>query len=187
MLSYIEGKVKNIGKDFLVLLVAGLGYKIYTGESLLRKVKTRENLELFLYDHVYDAGHDLFGFLTEEELNFFEELDSVNGVGPRSALLIVSKYRPDELKQSILRGETHLLTKISGIGKKTAGRIVLELKGKLAEGDERPYTETDEEVVSALASLGYSRKEVARALEGLELELSAEEKIKQALKNLGKK
>lgn len=184
MLAYLKGRVKDKGEDFLLVVCNDLGYKIFVGEETLKKTKLGEKIEFYLFDHLREDTHDLYGFRKKEELDFFEQLDKVGGVGPKSALAVVSSYKIEEIKKSIAQGDTHLLTKIPGIGRKTAERIILELRGKLPVSQKE--IKVEDEVITALTSLGYTRSETLKALEGISADLSTEEKIKEALKYLGR-
>lgn len=188
MLAYLKGKILNRGK-YLILENQGLGYKVFVTEKLALSCKVGEELALYLHYQQKEDGVELFGFNTFSELDFFEQLISVSGVGPRIGLSLISQFEPDKLKQSIIHGDTSLLEQAHGIGKKTAARLVLELKSKLEVLPDQNYTNftsTDTEVIDALVSLGYSKQEALKAVENLDAKLSSTEKIREALRCLGK-
>lgn len=188
MLAYLKGKILHRGK-YLILENQGLGYKVFVTEKLSLTCKVEEELALYLHYQQKEDGVELFGFNTFSELEFFEQLISVSGVGPRIGLSLISQFDPDKLKQSIIHSDTSLLEQAHGIGKKTAARLVLELKSKLEIFPDQNYTSftsADTEVLEALVSLGYSKQEALKAVESLDPKLTSTEKIREALRCLGK-
>lgn len=147
-----------------------------------------QEVELFTYLHLKEGGIELYGFLSELELQFFEALLTVSGVGPRSALSILGVAPAEQLTATISRGEVDLLQRSAGIGRKTAERIVLELKDKL--GDGRPgealgLTETDSDILEALVSLGYRKDKAKEAVKKIDPALTtASERLRDALKKI---
>lgn len=145
-------------------------------------------VELFTYLHLKEGGVELYGFLSEPELQFFEALLTVTGVGPRSALSILGVAPAEQLMATISRGEVDLLQKSSGIGRKTAERIVLELKDKLGERGGEEVTglmEADSDILEALMSLGYRRDKAKEAVKKIDPELtSASERLRDALRKI---
>ncbi len=187
MIAYINGTIKHKA-EYLIIEVNNLGYKVLVPENILLKSEVGETLELFTHQHVKEDSLDLFGFKEYDTLRFFEQLISVSGIGPKTGLAVLAQFKIEDIKKSIANNDPSLLTKVTGIGKKTAERLVLELKGKvdvLAGGDYQSQA-VDEDAVDALVSLGLSKQEAAKALTGLDQDLSVEDKIKQALKNIGK-
>jgi len=193
MISYLKGTIKKKTDKAVLLVVSSIGYKIAVPEFLLAQVKVGETQELYTHLHVSsrDETMNIYGFATAQELAFFEQLINVSGVGRKSALAALSVAKINELQKTISQGDSALLQKVAGIGKKTAERIVIELKDKIIAGtiqDGSAISGSDGEVISALEGLGYriyDIREVLRQLpEGLE---TSEDKIKAALKMLGQK
>ncbi len=187
MIAYINGTIKHKA-EYLIIEVNNLGYKVFVPENISLTVEVGDNLELFTYQHIKEDSLDLFGFKDYPTLRFFEQLISVSGIGPKTGLAVLAQFEMQEIKKSIAHNDPSLLTKVSGIGKKTAERLVLELKEKVDVLVDENYKSkaADEDAVDALVSLGLSKQEASKALTGLDPELSVEEKIKQALKNIGK-
>jgi len=188
MISSLTGKLEAIGSDWAIINVGGVGFQIHlstTGVSKLGAVGS--SVKVYTHLHVREDNISLFGFSTPAELELFKSVTSVSGIGPRLALAMLSAMEPEQLIMAIASGNADLLTGIPGIGKKTASRIVLELKDKIGTGMmATPVAEIAQEnadVLAALASLGYSASEVARSLSSLprDSSLSLEDKIKLAL------
>lgn len=163
-----------------------MGYKISVSPDTLSKVK-KEECFFFIHTHVREDAIDLYGFLGREELEFFEMLINVSGIGPKGALSILGIASLDTLRKAISTGDTTYLTKISGIGRKTAEKIVIELRDKM--GEERSGTSLQGELdaMEALKSLGYSQNEIREALKKVSPEANTNTKIREALKILGNK
>jgi Holliday junction DNA helicase RuvA len=183
MLSFLRGTILIKSMDNLLVDVHDLGYRVYVTKTCLSDTKKNEAIELFLYQHIREDSSDLFGFKTSDELELFEKLISVSGVGPKSGLAILSLAPADSIRQAIAQGDDGMLTKVSGIGGKTAQRIILELRGKLdhlgSEGSERG------EEIEALISLGYSSNQAREALNRIDNSITdSAERIRQALKNI---
>jgi len=166
MISHINGILIKKTQSLVTIDVGGIGYAVRVSSETLSSLPT-ENEAVSLWTHlaVRENAMDLYGFVTPEELHFFELLIGIPGIGPKSGLAILSLASVDVLKKSITSGNTTYLTKVSGIGKKSAQKIVLELKDKLG-AYENTGTDLEEEadVIEALASLGYSLKEAREAL-----------------------
>lgn len=188
MIAYIKGKIKFKG-SYLIVETNGVGYKVAVVLDVLNNKKVGDEVEFFVHQHLREDADDLYGFVTINELNFFEDLISVSGVGPKSAMNILSRFKIDEVKRSIVSEDTSLLTKVSGIGKKTASRLILELKNKIdlvdmAGKKATPASKTNDETMDALISLGYSRSQAWQALQKIDSSLSLEDKVRQALKHV---
>jgi len=188
MIAYIKGVVKY-KEEYLIVERQGIGYKVYVSQDLLSKKRMDDELAVFTHEYHKDDGVDLYGFEKPEELRFFEEMISVSGVGPKSGLAMLSQFQMDDIKKSIIHGDTSLLTKVSGIGKKTAERLILELKEKISVGkDDTPTVggaTTADEAIEALMALGYSQSEALEALSKMDPDLTTEEKVKAALQGMG--
>ena len=191
MYEYIEGRFMGIFKDYIVIDHQGMGYKIYaSGNTMAEMPGIGEMTKVFLHQIVREGFLGLYGFHDRSELNLFEHLLTVSGVGPRSALSLLSIATPDNLKKAMAFEDEAVLMRATGIGKKTAGRIILELKDKFkkenfgsSEADIQ-ISVSQAEAVAALLSLGYTQKEVDSVLKTMAGDLTVEETIKQALKSL---
>jgi holliday junction DNA helicase RuvA len=191
MISFLKGKIKHKLKNSLILENNNIGYMVFLKDSFLDRLKEGGGLEVFTHQYVREDSLDLYGFESLEELEFFESLISISGIGPKSALAVLAMANLNDIKESIIRADSHLLTKVSGIGKKTAERVVLELKDKLFSmaGDSgasiaEPLTS---EEIDALMSLGYSVSEAREALKKVDKDITdSGERIKKALKFLSK-
>ena len=197
MYEYIKGKYMGIIKDYIIIENDNIGYKIFTsGITMSEMPKVSEEVMLYLTQIVREDFIGLYGFISRDELNMFNMLLGINGVGAKAALSLLSISKITNLKYAIMTGDDKHLCKAPGIGKKTAGRIILELKDKLKpdeflndEGLEiGSEQETDyeniQEVLGALLALGYSEKEANTAIKTINKGNSVEEMIKEALKVL---
>lgn len=183
MIGYLEGKIRAVGDKFIILNVGGVGYKVYCDMSNYLN-KAGENLELSIHTIVREDALELFGFEKEEDLKLFEKLISISGIGPRGALQILTSAPSEKLFQAIQDGDLALLTSVQGIGKKTAEKIILELRGAISD---LTFSNKDEEVILALKSLGYSERDATQVVKTLDMkDAGTEEKIRKALKYLGK-
>jgi len=188
VLSYLNGKILNKNKGFVILLVGGVGYKVFVSEAMYADLSAGAEAEIYTHQHVREDALDLFGFKNMEELEMFELLLSVSGIGPRSALSVLSIADAAEIKESITSGDPALLIKVSGIGKKTAERVVLELRDKVAHltpvkgtGQSGLFAGGDE--IDALISLGYSLQQAREALGKVDKKIKGPgARIKEALK-----
>jgi Holliday junction DNA helicase RuvA len=168
--------------DGIVLDVGGVGYLLRVTDRAHKKAKEGREVTLETYLHVREDLLQLYGFAEPAERQLFEQLLSVSGVGPKVALLIVSGSTPGELRKSIVLGDTTRFLAIPGVGKKTAERVVLELKEKLGLEQVVPEGAPDFVARDALVELGYSAVEAERALAGTDPELPPEERVRQALR-----
>ena len=187
MISYIEGKIKLRGNKFLAIIANGLGYKVYALPDTLRK--SGDTASLWTHLRVREDALDLYGFESYPELEFFETLIQISGIGPKSAMGILGIAPLDTIKKAIASGEISYLTKVSGIGKKTAERVIVELRDKMGQLDESAGAmfKEEQDVLEALKSLGYSPAEAREAIKKLpESVTGINNRIKEALKMLGK-
>jgi len=181
MISWINGTVIRKGENWLIVDVSGLGYRVFASPSIVLSAKLGEPLALWTHEQQRDDGREFYGFATPDELEFFWKLITVSGVGPKMGLTIVGASNLNAVKKWIDQGNIAALSEIHGVGKKTAQKIVLELKGKLAEADSG-----GDEAADALVGLGYSRDEARSAVSGIE-GATVEERVKAALKRLGRR
>ena len=200
MFYYVSGTVAHTAPFLAVIDCGGVGYACRTTNHTLARLKKGERARLYTHLNVREDAMELYGFYSESELNCFQMLIGVSGVGPKAALSILSAATPESLAMSIITGDEKALTVAQGIGKKIAQRIILELKDKLAKGqlsaDGESYGGTgvtvipenkSSEAAAALAVLGYSQSEIGVALKGIDVDaLSLEDVIKQALKKMVK-
>lgn len=187
MISYISGTVAEKSGRFAIIDVGGVGYRVFATDDTLRRLKIGAGAKLRTHHAVREDTEELFGFLEEDDLKLFELLLGVPGIGPKTALNILNVATPETLRRSITSGETAYLTKISGIGRKTADKIILELKEKLGAGEEGTGLKEEVDALEALKTLGYSHSEAREALKNIPKEISgASDRIKHALKRLGK-
>lgn len=196
MIGFLRGKTIMLLPDYAIIDVNGVGYRVFVSASTRSHIKMNEEISLFIHTSVREDAIILYGFFTEAEYNAFMLLISVSGIGPKGALSALSSISVEKLYRAIQNKETGVLTKLSGIGKKTAERMILELKDKVAfSGDEDEEIESVEitisgnaisEAKSALIALGYSANEVAPVLKKVKSKDSVEIIIKEALKILNK-
>ncbi|MCC8418964.1 MAG: Holliday junction branch migration protein RuvA [Rickettsia endosymbiont of Glossina mortisans submortisans] len=198
MIGKLSGKINSQGDDYIIIDVNGVGYLVYASGKTLGKLAEGEFYKLLIETHVREEHIHLYGFLTLEEKNFFNLLQSVNGIGTRMALSILSSLTPSDIQIAINNEDKNIFKAISGVGAKLAERIVLELKGKVAKissgsaiikdtlniKDITPVASN--EVIKALVNLGFSRFEAQNAVQGIIIqnpEISIDELIKTVLKN----
>lgn len=194
MISYLVGKIKNLNEKSLTLLTnSGVGYKVFTPLNTLLSLKIGQDLELLISTIVKDDAIDLYGFINQDELSIFEKLITVSGVGPRSALAMLSISTVSDIATAVETHDLALLTRTPGIGKKTCEKIIIELKGKLILflNTEQSSTNTEEnDARLALVSLGYNERDINQAINNLKNQLSdftklrTNEIIKRALNEL---
>ncbi len=193
MLAYIEGELIKKTNNAAIIKTAGLAYKIFIKEKDILSLNLGDKVALCLHHHVKEDASDLYGFYTWPEQEMFNLLLSVSGVGPKSALAILSLASINDICQAVLSNQSEMLTKVAGIGKKTAARLVLELKNKLdsfsgnLDEKNQAFSFTSDEL-DALMSLGYSLLEAREALNLVDNKIEdSGEKIKAALKIIGKR
>lgn len=192
MYAFIRGKIALIGEQHLALDVSGVGYKISVTQRFLQQAKLGEEVVLYTHLIVREDDLSLYGFATEQEKNMFERLIGISGVGPKAGMAILSSMTLNDIATAILSADARAFSKVNGIGPKTAGRIVLELKDKidvseavggeiLASAESTPVAEAME----ALISLGYEKSEAVSAVSAVkDLADSAEDLTRMALKRL---
>jgi holliday junction DNA helicase RuvA len=189
MIGRLQGTLIEKSPPTVMVDCAGVGYVVDVPMSTFFQLPDlRQPVTLLTHLVVREDAHVLFGFATAEERNAFRQLIRISGVGPRTALSILSGLSVNDLVQAVARQEVARLVKVPGIGKKTAERLLLELKGKMAEaihdGPSAPTTAVHDDIAQALVALGYSEKEATHALKALPAEVSVSDGIKLALKAL---
>lgn len=201
MFYYVSGIVAHVAPHLAVIDCGGVGYACKTTTMTLSALSVGKASKLYTYLNVREDAMELYGFVSENELNCFEMLIGVSGVGPKAALSILSSVQPEQLALAIITGDEKVLTSAPSIGKKIAQRIILELKDKLAKGQLGSITgeayagsgvtvipeNKISEATAALAVLGYSQSEIGVALKGIDMDnLTLEQIIKQALRKMMK-
>lgn len=202
MIASVEGVVAEVGADSLIVETAGIGYRIFASPALLAGLPTGSRIKLRTYHLIREDAQALYGFRTPEELGFFEQLLAVTGVGPKVALAIVSARAVPDLQLAILQSDEAVLTSVSGVGKKLAGRVILELKEKVAAAGMAAAAASSSgragaaagvgegEVVAALQALGYTpaeARDAVRATAGQTApDASLEERVKMTLRGLAR-
>ena len=188
MIGTLTGKITQLNPPELILDVNGIGYEINCPLPTFYKISESETITLYTHFQVKEDLQALYGFLTESEKKLFRELIKVNGIGPKVALAILSHLEPGNLTDCISREDVDLISKTPGIGKKTAQKLIVELKDRVAGThvtgiDTKPSHNNALKARQALESLGFKSKEIEKMLGGIDTNLSTEEIIKAALKN----
>jgi len=195
MIAYLKGKLVHKEPTFIILDVNGIGYQVSISLNTFSEIKDREDLKLVTYMHVREDAQILYGFVNETEKQMFQHLISVNGVGPNTALVVLSYLPPNELRSAIVREDAAALQAVKGIGGKTAQRVILELKDKLRkdpieEGPGKPgliHNTMRHEALTALMTLGITKSAAEKSVDSvLKLSgntISLDDLVKQALKN----
>ncbi|HOP73808.1 MAG TPA: Holliday junction branch migration protein RuvA [Bacillota bacterium] len=201
MIACLTGKVDSVSGESCILDVQGVGYQVFMPLPALEQLSRSEaeTVKIYTYYHLREDGVSLYGFLTPDDKNIFEKIIGVSGVGPKTALAIIGGLSSEGFKDAIIHEDQRALTSVSGVGAKTAQRLILELKGKIA----KTYTgslgmsstaniqrSNMGDAVDALTALGYSTKEAAAAVEEVHQSnpsLTTPELVRQALRNLGRK
>lgn len=200
MFAYIKGSLEMKSSEYIVIDINGLGYKIFMSQNNIDSIGELHNIiKVFTYVKVREDDISIFGFKTQEELKMFELLISVSGVGAKSALVMLSCIEPSDFAIAVISNDVKVLTKVPGIGNKSAQRIILELKDKLKEEQLeeklkdsskrlKDNNENINEAISGLMVLGYSKKDIEKAFEHLDIDnLSIEDLIKKGLILLSQK
>ncbi len=177
MIASLTGTITARGKDYLIIDVAGVGYRVVCAADLLTKQPIGASTTLFTHEVIRDDGREIFGFATLDALELFWQLIAVSGVGPRTGLAILAMGSPATVRSAIERGDIGAISSAHGVGKKTAQKIVLDLKGKLVDADGGP---TDD-LLEALIAMGYGRHEAAAALHAVPADLPDAQRLKKSL------
>lgn len=201
MYAYIKGELAETGLDYIVVENNGIGYKLFvSGQTLEYLPPNGEDVKIYTYLHVREEAFTLFGFLDKDDLNMFEMLLSVSGIGPKGALGIQSVLSADDLRFAILSGDSKAISKAPGIGAKTAQRVILDLKDKMSLEDAfeqksahiatksvaNMQNSVKNDAIMALTALGYSSTESLKAVSKVEIteDMSVEDVLKLALKQM---
>ena len=190
MIAMLEGKIAEKINDLVVLECGGIGYGVFVDFEDFGALTVGDKTKLYIYEHIRENTHDLFGFRSLGTKQLFERLLSVNGVGPKMALAILSVANAAQVRAAIASGDTKFISQASGVGKRVAERVVVDLKDKVgleARDDAVDFLTTsanpNDEALQGLVALGYSVADAADALKSIDEKLPAEKRIKEALKN----
>jgi Holliday junction DNA helicase RuvA len=187
MIGSISGKIQHKGTGFLIVETNGVGYKVFVTPPQHFESKVGDAASFVVLTYVREDQISLYGFSSLSELEFFEQLLTVSGVGPKSALGIMSISSLDMIKSAIASGDVAVFTKVSGIGKKTAERVIVELREKLkSQGAGTPMASEHSDALEALMALGYKEQQAREALKDVPESKTIQDKIKLALKALQK-
>jgi len=191
MISFLEGTIILKGEKFVIIETGGIGYKAFaTAETLQKLPEKGGEVKVWTHEHIREDARELYGFLHFSELELFELLISISGIGPKGGLGVMAIAAVDTLKKAIAAGDTSYLTRVSGIGRKTAEKIILELKEKMSGKGitiDAPELKDEADALEALVSLGYTQKDARDALANVsESNAGVENRVKAALKKLGK-
>jgi Holliday junction DNA helicase RuvA len=189
MIARISGKVWALGEDYVVIQAGGVGLRAYVPQGVLDKLALDKPAELFTHLHVREKDLTLYGFLTEESRALFELLMSISGIGPKVALSMLSTISPDALRQAVLKDEPGLLTRVPGVGSKTAKKIIFNLKDEIIPSGAKAtplMSDADADLIAALTELGFSLVEAQSALQSLprDEDMPFEERVRHALSHL---
>ena len=190
MIAFLEGKLASKKEKFVITDVAGVGYKVFVSrETHTTLPQEGQNVKIYTILYVREDAMDLYGFSTEVEKNLFELLITISGIGPKAAMNILSASSTQKLQEAIAHGDERILTSVSGIGKKLAAKVIMELKEKMRESIhyiDKGENIGDLEVFEALRSLGYGERQIQGVLRKVPDSVKkVEERIKRALKILG--
>jgi Holliday junction DNA helicase RuvA len=193
MYEYITGKVAGLSPASVVIETGGIGYFMHISVNTYTHINGKESMKLFLHEVVREDAHLLYGFADKDERDFFRMLIAVNGIGAAIAIMMLSSYLPDDLRDAILTDNVNLLKSIKGIGAKTALRVIIELKDKVgkAPASDKIFksgnTVVRNEALSALEMLGFNKKAVEKSVDQIiaaQPELTVEQLLKIALKSI---
>ncbi len=192
MIITLSGVVAEKTMEYVVLEVQGIGYGLFMPVEEMSRLQTGETVKIYTYEHIRENSHELFGFSKPDTKQLFEQLIEVNGVGPRMALNILNIGTADKVRRAIAGGDTKFIQLASGVGKRVAERLVVDLKDKVGligvdlESTGMLQSEDklqEDEAAVALITLGYSPYDAGRALQGIDIELSTEDRVKAALRS----
>ncbi len=184
MISFLRGAILHKGQDSVILETSNLGYQIFLAPHLLETLQKGQGAAFYTFEYTYEERHDLYGFATPQDLEFFLMLIDVPGIGPRLAQKITGGAPVEKIKKAIIEGDLQFFSSIPRVGGKTAEKIIMELRPRLTK--EKKFGVGDPDLEEALKRLGYSAMEINEALAKLPSSpaLPSEEKLKQALKLL---
>lgn len=185
MIASVSGTIISQDSNSLIIEANGIGYRVFVVNELIAKTTTGQSIKLATQLVVRDDSQALYGFITVEELSLFNLFTSVSGIGPKIALAILGSAKAVELKSAISRGNSAIFTAISGVGLKTAQRLILELRSKISDAELNLMGSSSEEIITAMLGLGYNMYEIRKILGKIPADLALADKVKEALKLLG--
>ena len=190
MIATLSGKISEKVGDLVIINCGGVGYGVAVTFEDFGALNSGEETKLYIYEHIRENTHDLFGFRSQLTKQLFEQLLSVNGVGPKMALAIMSLANANQVRRAIAGGDTKFISQASGVGKRVAERVVVDLKDKVGLASDENATDflttaanPNDEALQALVALGYSVNDAAEALKKIDDNLPVEDRIKAALKS----
>lgn len=200
MIGFVNGEIEDLYEDQILIDCGFMGYNIYVCKNVIENCSIGDELKLYTYLSVREDAMNLFGFLSKDELKIFKLLITVNGIGPKGALAVLTTMSPNDLRFAIFKDDAKMISKVPGIGAKTAQKVILELKDKLDIGFDvdnnnsqsiYDYNNSEkddivDEAIQALVALGYTQKEVVKIVKGCDLSMcsTTEDVIKVVLKNI---
>ncbi len=191
MISYVKGVVYRLGSGFFCVKTPNLGLKIYASDKTIDQLKEGQEAEIYTSFVLKRDDFELYGFLSQSELELFETIQSIQGVGPKASLKITSIGTMDELKNAVEKADYRYFEGVKGIGRKTVQKVILEISGKIETffgRKKEKLSDDDRAIADTLVSLGYSFKDASEAAKAIPKDIKTpQEKIKYALKILGKK
>lgn len=181
----LRGEVIEKSTNFFILDVRGVGYFVKAHLRLLADLSVGDEPSIYIHEHIREDSHDLYGFASRDELEVFEILISINGIGPKAGLAICGSATPSELRERVMHSDAAWFASLPGIGNKTAQKIILELKGQLVEVETE--SEADQELIDALKGLGYKSAQAKEAAKSVPAEIKdPSERVREALKYLSR-
>ena len=188
MIATLRGILSDKSEAGVIVDVSGVGYRVRVANDTFGSLKVGHEAQLIIYEHIKEDAHDLYGFSSEQSKSFFELLLSVNGVGAKMALNVMNVASEPQLREAIAAGDTKTIQAASGVGKRLAERVIVDLKDKVGLVSSEGATDflgaapASDQAVQALAALGYSPQDASAALQGIDSSLPLEDRIKLALK-----
>lgn len=191
MIGFVKGIIDSFDRPFVIIDVSGVGYRILVSDNVFSKLTENQKIKLYTFTYVREDELALFGFLEQEDLKLFDSLLTVSGVGPKTAMSIFSAGTRDQILEAIVKADVSFFSSVPRLGSKNAQKIIIELKNKLGGVGSLDLSGKDSlqnnEVIQALRTFGFSQTEAQRALREIkEKDLTTEEKIRKALKVLGR-
>ncbi|EKE20304.1 MAG: Holliday junction DNA helicase RuvA [uncultured bacterium] len=190
MIAKLKGKIDFLRDSYVVVDVSGIGYKVFVTAHTAGTIAGMTEVEFYTHTYVREDTLSLYGFLTLDELEMFEMLITISGIGPKAAMGILTIADPNTVRTAVLNEDASLLTRVSGVGKKTAQRVILELKNKISDipAHQKNQITSDSDALEALVAMGYSVSEARETLKLVSVEIKdVGERVKMALKSLGRK
>lgn len=187
MIGYLKGILHSRHDPFILIVVNGVGYKVHAAQDVLNTFHINDSVEVYIHTHVREDALELYGFLDEGSLGLFEQLISVSGIGPKTAIGVFGLGKKDEIMHAIRKADVEFFIGVPRLGKKNAQKLIIELKNKLGAVEELDLGEGESDIITALTQFGFSTEEARKAVRQIgDAGKTPEEKIKLALKHLGR-